>query len=486
MKLSNIHKINLMSEGRVLIHSEFGHINKIPVFENPNVRGIVGIIDKSANMSSDLVGGWITAEQSIYLWNRPSSSHKNVAKQCGIHTQTSIAFYIEIVEKTLFEGKNVVTLITVLNDDFSGKEATTSEILEIPAIAQTIKTIEERSIEIKQQRRANSTNDDKTFKHSNQIDLSNAVDDFIKWSEQPKSNTKAQHLSIAEGRISLKPEYESRGKVTVFENPSPLAILYELKKHKKKLGGWLYGDDMYIWERSIASHHHIKTELKIDWTKAVAFYIKPTRIKSTIDGTEILEIDITLSEFSGNYDEDKLMNNKVIQDLIKIVTANEINDRNSQSQHQNIDEGKKIIDDEISPGRKLWVLEDPSASAVVNALDQVDDTLGGWISPIGSWVWNRFKASHEHVAKTMGIKASSSVAFYIKPEEKINGKIVDVTFETSEFSGRDDIDGLMTHPLIMNIMTILAKRKEEETKEPEYSKKFDYDELLSSLHGTDY
>ena len=148
--------------------------------------------------------------------------------------------------------------------------------------------------------------------------------------------------------------------------------------------------------------------------------------------------------------------------------------------HQ-VEEARKVIDSESVGGRKLWVLESPSPNNIISALDQVGDTLGGWISPHGTWVWNRFNASHGHIAKTIGIEPSKSIAFYIKPEEIVNGEVVDVNFETSEFSGSKSIDRLMTNSLIMGVMQILAKRKDalnnQETD--------DYADLLGSLGGSD-
>lgn len=152
--------------------------------------------------------------------------------------------------------------------------------------------------------------------------------------------------------------------------------------------------------------------------------------------------------------------------------------------HQ-IEEGRKIIDSESIGGRKVAVLENPSPQSVINELDRIQDTLGGWISKHGTWIWNRYSASHGHIANSMGIDPSGSIAFYIKPEvEKINGEVTvtDVTFEVSEFSGSKSFKALMSTKFISGIMKLLADRNERlNTNQDD-----DFSDLLGSLTASDY
>ncbi len=148
--------------------------------------------------------------------------------------------------------------------------------------------------------------------------------------------------------------------------------------------------------------------------------------------------------------------------------------------HQ-IEEGRKIIDDEYTPGKKLWVLENAGANTIVSALDQVKDSLGGWISPHGSWIWDRDRASHFYIATTMNIERPKSASFYIIPTEKNNNKVIEAVFSDSHTGGVGE-DILMESPLINAIVGILAKRKEELNHE----EKDDFSDLLGSLSGADY
>ena len=47
--------------------------------------------------------------------------------------------------------------------------------------------------------------------------------------------------------------------------------------------------------------------------------------------------------------------------------------------HQ-INEGRKIIDDEYKPGKKVIVFENPGVSTIVSLLDQVKDAVGGGLA----------------------------------------------------------------------------------------------------------
>ena len=160
-----------------------------------------------------------------------------------------------------------------------------------------------------------------------------------------------------------------------------------------------------------------------------------------------------------------------------------------------IDEGRKIIDTgEIGLQRKTWVLENPSAANIVDALDQMNkDSDGsgshgvaaGWTGGQGTWVWDRMRIDHFTVAHKFGIDNQKSIPFYIRTADVgPNNITLDVTFEVSEYSGRKSFDSLMRRPIIIAIMQLLAQRRE--MTEPEYSKDDDYTELLGSLTGSDY
>jgi len=151
--------------------------------------------------------------------------------------------------------------------------------------------------------------------------------------------------------------------------------------------------------------------------------------------------------------------------------------------HQ-IDEGKRMVEiDGVGIKRKTWVLENPSHQSIVDAIDQVGETLGGWTGPQGTWVWDRFRIDHFSVAKAMGVDRTKMIPFYIKVEEKNpDGSAAEVNFETSEFSGVKSIDVLMSQPAIMGVMRILAKRKEELSRE----ENDDFSDLLGSLNASDY
>jgi hypothetical protein len=150
-----------------------------------------------------------------------------------------------------------------------------------------------------------------------------------------------------------------------------------------------------------------------------------------------------------------------------------------------IDEVRKTVETgEIGLSRKTWVLENPSPQSIVAALDNLSgDTLGGWTGSQGTWVWDRFRTDHFHIAKLMGLDRTKAIPFYIKAEERSpDGTALEVNFETSEFSGVQSVDSLMAQPIINAVMRILAKRKEElRVEEPD-----DYSELLGSLGSSDY
>ena len=152
--------------------------------------------------------------------------------------------------------------------------------------------------------------------------------------------------------------------------------------------------------------------------------------------------------------------------------------------HHKIDEGKRMVEiDGVGIKRKTWVFENPSHQSIVDAIDLVGETLGGWTGPQGTWVWDRFRIDHFSVAKAMGIDRTKMIPFYIKVEEKNpDGSAAEVNFETSEFSGVKSIDVLMSQQIIIGVMRILAKRKEESGVEVQD----DYSDLIGSLSASDY
>jgi hypothetical protein len=159
-----------------------------------------------------------------------------------------------------------------------------------------------------------------------------------------------------------------------------------------------------------------------------------------------------------------------------------------------LDEGRKTIDTgEIGLNRKTWVLENPSAQGIIDAIDQLNKwydggdkkaTAAGWTGIQGTWVWDRSRIDHFSVADHFGIDKQVSIPFYIKVEEiGPNSITTDVTFEVSDFSGRKSFSSLMRQPIILGIMRLLAKRK---AQLPSTADDDDYAELLGSLRGSDY
>lgn len=150
-------------------------------------------------------------------------------------------------------------------------------------------------------------------------------------------------------------------------------------------------------------------------------------------------------------------------------------------------ERRITIDNETMPPTKISILENPPPLAVINMLQKlpraVGTSLGGWISDNGIFVWDRDDASHHHIANVFKINARKAMAFYIRPIRRDSkGQITDIGFEVSDFSSRATIDQLLDHPYIMDLMNVVAKRKEQD----ENIEQDDYQELLGSLRGSDY
>lgn len=141
--------------------------------------------------------------------------------------------------------------------------------------------------------------------------------------------------------------------------------------------------------------------------------------------------------------------------------------------------------------RDITVLENPSPMAVLMALDRVNkkgggDTLAGWVTSDGVWIWEREDADHFHVAREARIKTGgNSFAIYIKPEEVVDGKVVEATFEISDFSSGSDTDykSLISNPFVTSIENALLERRNElsDTEQDD-----DFSDILNSLGGYDY
>lgn len=141
--------------------------------------------------------------------------------------------------------------------------------------------------------------------------------------------------------------------------------------------------------------------------------------------------------------------------------------------------------------RFVTVLENPSPMAVLMALDRVnkggDDTLAGWITSDGIWIWEREDADHFHVAREARIKTGGeAIAMYIKPEDTVDDHVTEATFEISDFSSGPDSDfqSLMSHPFIESIRNALLERQSELGTEQQESD--DFSDILNSLGGSDY
>lgn len=114
-------------------------------------------------------------------------------------------------------------------------------------------------------------------------------------------------------------------------------------------------------------------------------------------------------------------------------------------------ERRITIDGEYG-GDKISVHEDPSPIAVVGMLQRSPDLeYGGWISEHGIYIWNRYDASHEHIAKTFGIKGNS-IAFTIIV---VNDNIY---FEPSEFSCTATTRDLYRQPFVKNTRSAWKSR----------------------------
>lgn len=149
-------------------------------------------------------------------------------------------------------------------------------------------------------------------------------------------------------------------------------------------------------------------------------------------------------------------------------------------------ENKIYLDSPLYGGKKVWVLDDPNPIAVIGALQRARYALGGWISKDGVVIWNRDDAEHAYIARMLKIDRKKSIAFYINQEEKVDGNLVDVSFDVSDFSGINaTLEQLMEYPLIASIIDIMARRKEEllgqSQDQPE-----DFSGLFDSMRGSDY
>lgn len=135
--------------------------------------------------------------------------------------------------------------------------------------------------------------------------------------------------------------------------------------------------------------------------------------------------------------------------------------------------------------QRIQVLIDPSPRAVVRLLDSFKGVLGGWLSEFGVAIWKRDQIDHNTAAKGLKINRRKSIAFYLTAsdygyDEDGQKVITDISAETSEFSGRDNFDGLMSSEFMQGIMKIIALRKEQMQDD------FSVDDLMSDLSYSDY
>ncbi len=151
----------------------------------------------------------------------------------------------------------------------------------------------------------------------------------------------------------------------------------------------------------------------------------------------------------------------------------------------------KIKSPSYNLGRDIAVLENPSPVAVLMALDRVNkkgggETLAGWLTADGVWIWEREDADHFYVAREARIKTGGdNFAIYIKPEETIDGHVVEATFEISDFSSGSETDyqSLLSNPFVTSIENALLERRSELG---EVEQDDDFSDILNSLGGSDY
>lgn len=142
---------------------------------------------------------------------------------------------------------------------------------------------------------------------------------------------------ILEEKIYIQSPYTHK-QVPVLLNPLPQTIIRELESiankladpYEAQLGGCVYHNDVYVWDRYVLDHEHVIDQLLVSQgndEKRIAFYIDIGRI---VDGI-VQKIIIKHSEFSTPPDVNvyQLSTCPIIKSTIDFL-----NKRNEQSLDQ--------------------------------------------------------------------------------------------------------------------------------------------------------
>jgi len=153
---------------------------------------------------------------------------------------------------------------------------------------------------------------------------------------------------------------------------------------------------------------------------------------------------------------------------------------------ESIDEASSLMDSPVKAGKKYRVYTDLDPKSLLMVLDRIKATLGGWVTDYGLVIWKRDDADHNTVAKQFGI-TRKSVAFYLTPadydyDEEDNKLVTDIEVETSEFSGRDNINAVMDDKTILGLMKLIEQRREQLGSVTSD----DLEDLMNDLNDGDY
>lgn len=153
---------------------------------------------------------------------------------------------------------------------------------------------------------------------------------------------------------------------------------------------------------------------------------------------------------------------------------------------ESIDEASSLMDSPVRTGKKFRLWTEPKPRDLLMILDRVQETLGGWMTEWGIAVWKRDDADHNTVKRQLGL-SRKDVAFYLTPsdfdfDEDDDKVVTDIEIETSEFSGRDDIEAVMADKAILGLMQLIEQRKEQLGSVTDD----DINDLLNDLNDGDY
>lgn len=153
---------------------------------------------------------------------------------------------------------------------------------------------------------------------------------------------------------------------------------------------------------------------------------------------------------------------------------------------ERIEEASSLMDSPVRAGKKYRVWTEPKPRDLLMILDRVQDTLGGWVADWGLIVWKRDDADHNTVGKQFGMTRQNT-AFYLTPadfdfDEDDDKIVTDIEVETSEFSGRDNLDAVMSDKTILGLMKLIEQRREQLGSVTDD----DLNDLMNDLNDGDY